>query len=101
MGKACESHRIKFQEMWFDYMDAMCQSPLTLLKAGSTPPMGGSYDDVAAPTLEDTKMRIKEEVDRRNDTMSGIQRDINDLDANRNPSMAIPKVREKIEQTFS
>ena len=38
-------------------MDSMFQSPLMLLKSGSMPAIGGSYEEEIAPTFESTKAR--------------------------------------------
>jgi len=56
--KACDQHRIRFMQMWCDFMDSMFQSPLMLLKSGSMPAIGDGYEEEIAPTFESTKSRI-------------------------------------------
>lgn len=99
---ACETNRGRFMQMWFDYMDSMFQSPMTLLKACSMPTIGTSYEDEVAPTFESTKERISKEVGDRmglhgklSDQIKKIPEDPRDIDR------AISYVSKIIEQTFA
>lgn len=98
---ACERHRNSFMQMWCDWMDSMFQSPLMLLKTGSMPKIGGSYDEEIAPTFESTKARIEQERRGRSSLSNKLRAKIkeipeDDLSAGRSAKM----VQEIIEQTF-
>merc|ERR1711972_1032544 len=70
----CAQHKDAFMTMWQDWMQAMFNSPMQLLKAGSMPKLDDDYEDQAAPTFDTTKERIV------NERMSrvGVQGDISE-----------------------
>jgi len=97
----CERHQHAFMAMWNDWMDSMFQSPLMLLKAGSTPKIGGTYDTEIAPTFESTKMRIEAERSNRGSLQKKLSEQIKQIpDEERLAHEAVSMVQSIIEQTF-
>jgi len=74
--KACKSHEEKFESMWSDYMNAMFQSPMKLLKSCTMPTPDGeddlNEDEGLAPTFDTTKERIETEMRNRNNVHKGL-----------------------------
>jgi len=98
----CARHQQAFMGMWNDWMDSMFQSPLMLLKTGSMPKVGGSYDAVSAPTLDSTKQRIEEERNARGGLQSKLSEEIKKIpDDDRLADKAVEKVQSVIEKVFS
>lgn len=99
--ETCSKHQQAFMGMWNDWMDSMFQSPLMLLKAGSMPKIGGTYETEIAPTLESTKMRIEEERDSRGGLQKKLSMQIKNIpDDDRHADQAVKMVQSIIEQTF-
>eukprot|EP00434_Breviolum_minutum_P024214 symbB.v1.2.021379.t1/scaffold1843.1/size100617/15 len=100
--KACDGHRVRFMQMWCDFMDSMFQSPLMLLKSGSMPSIGDDFDEEKAPTFETTKARIAQERRGRGTLQSALRekvKQIPDDDVMANESVKM--VQRIIEQTFA
>jgi hypothetical protein len=99
--KTCERHKDAFMSMWNDWMDSMFQSPLMLLKAGSMPPIGGTYETEIAPTFESTKQRIEAERNSRGCLQNKLHEKIKQIpDEDRYTHQAVGMVQSIIEQTF-
>uniref|UniRef100_A0A7S2LA20 Dynamin GTPase domain-containing protein n=1 Tax=Zooxanthella nutricula TaxID=1333877 RepID=A0A7S2LA20_9DINO len=97
----CARHQQSFMGMWNDWMDSMFQSPLMLLKAGSMPKIGGTYETEIAPTLESTKQRIEEERDSRGGLQKKLKEQVKRIpDDDRYADQAVKMVQSIIEQTF-
>jgi GTP-binding protein EngB required for normal cell division len=106
--KACESNRQEFMQMWHDYMNSMFQSPMTLLKSCTMPPVTGASDadefgdEDLAPTFEGTKNRIAEEVGKRLGLQSSLKTKIKDIpDDDARAVESVDKVQTIIEDTFA
>lgn len=98
---ACEKHRLNFMQMWCDFMDSMFQSPLMLLKSGSMPKIGGSYEEEIAPTFESTKARIAQERKGRSSLQIRLKEQIKKIpDDDVSAASSVKMVQKIIEQTF-
>lgn len=99
---ACDHHRVRFMQMWCDFMDSMFQSPLMLLKSGSMPSIGDGFSEEIAPTFESTKARIVQERNGRGTLQTALRekvKQIPDDDVMANESVKM--VQRIIEQTFA
>jgi len=65
--RACDENMAKFDAMWEDYMNAMFQSPLKLLKTCTMPniQLDDCGEEGLAPTFDTTKDRILGEIRKR------------------------------------
>lgn len=98
---ACEKHRVSFMQMWSDFTDSMFQSPLMLLKTGSMPSIGGTYEEEIAPTFESTKARIETERKGRGKLQNALRDQIKKIpDDDHDAKRAVVMVQKIIEQTF-
>jgi len=98
---ACELHRGRFMAMWNDYMDSMFQSPLVLLKSSSRPPVGETFDEELAPTLEVTKNRVQSELRGRTALSSETKKKIKEIpDDDIMAGKAVEQVQDVIESVF-
>ncbi|CAJ1337985.1 unnamed protein product [Effrenium voratum] len=98
---ACDHHRVRFMQMWIDFMDSMFQSPLMLLKSGSMPAIGGSYEEEIAPTFESTKARIKQERRGRGTLQTSLREKVKQIpDDDQSANESVVMVQRIIEQTF-
>jgi len=81
--EACLKNQEKFESMWSDYMDAMFQSPLKLLKSCTMPKPSdaGALEDEEglAPTFDTTKERIENEMKRRSNVSKGLSQKIKEI----------------------
>jgi len=104
--EACEGHKVKFMQMWRDYMDSMFQSPLVLLKSATMPHAGDghdgdSYESEMAPTFESTKSRIDQETMGRTKLQSKLKDDIKKIpDEDHRADESVAMVQDIIEEVF-
>merc|ERR1712032_1666442 len=88
--------------MWQDWMQAMFNSPMQLLKAGSMPKLDDSYEDISAPTFDTTKARIVDERESRVGVQSDISEKIKNIpDDDALAKQSAQQVQEIIEQVFN
>ncbi|CAE7255259.1 dlpC [Symbiodinium necroappetens] len=99
---ACDKHRIRFMQMWCDFMDSMFQSPLMLLKSGSMPSIGSGYEEEIAPTFESTKARIHQERRGRGTLQTALREKVKQIpDEDVAAKESVKMVQRIIEQTFA
>jgi len=74
---------------------------LGLLKGGSTPSIGGTYEEEIAPTFQSTKARIESERKTRNTLHVQLNAKIKNIpDDDASAGVALRMCQEVIEQTF-
>merc|ERR1711972_68327 len=82
-------------------MDSMFQSPLMLLKSGTMPPIGDTYEEETAPTFESTKERISNERRSRGSMQNTLKAKIKQIpDDDSEADESVQMVQEIIEDTF-
>jgi len=88
---ACSRNNEKFENMWKDYMDAMFQSPLKLLKSCTMPSVGDvakfADEEGLAPTFDSTKERIETEVSQRSGVANSLSQKIRRIPADDSAAM--------------
>jgi len=99
---ACDKHRVRFMQMWCDFMDSMFQSPLMLLKSGSMPSIGSGYEEEIAPTFNTTKARIMQERKGRGTLQTALREKVKQIpDDDVMAKESVKMVQRIIEQTFA
>merc|ERR1712070_871435 len=103
--ESVKQNQEKFESMWGDYMDAMFQSPLKLLKACTMPTPKDAADlgeeEGLAPTFDTTKERIEVEMFKRNDVHQSLVAKIKQIpDDDTLAAQSRDKMQEVIEDVF-